>query len=123
MSFQTRVGVILATVRAAVRDGISWFGPGDDGQAGLGEIVQAVLLGLMNAATETMLDASGPEKKQAVLDGVGQVFDLIAPHIPLPWFLQPLRSVIVSRLRKFVLWLANGAIESVYQEFKERFRG
>lgn len=110
-STQMRALIDSAVAKARDADGLTWA---EAGQL----FVQFVQLAV-EAATGLRLDGAG--KKQAVLLAIGELFDAIAPYIPMPWYLAPLRSVLIAKLRQVVLAVASGGIEAVYYWLKRRF--
>lgn len=77
----------------------------------LGKVLQRFLISAMQAAAG-LLANQGHEKKQFVLDALGQAVDAL----PLPWWLVLARAP----LRGVVLAIAEGAIEAIYGQFKEQ---
>lgn len=76
------------------------------------QIIHAAIIDLMTAAA-VHLGNIGPEKKQAVLVALG----LVVGALPLPWW----AAFALPLIRRAVLWIADGAIEVIYQRYKERF--
>jgi hypothetical protein len=64
-------------------------------------------------AAEDLADATGEEKKQYVLEAVGYLYDVIAPAVPLPWFLAPFRRFLRDPVRAIVLAVVSGAVEVI----------
>jgi hypothetical protein len=64
-------------------------------------------------AAEDLQDASGEDKKAAVLAAVSYLYGVVAPFIPLPWFVQPFRSVLREPIRQIVLLTVSGLIEVI----------
>lgn len=103
-----KLDLFLLHVKQAAADGLSMREVG-------GILVEAMRLGVAAAAE---LQASGPQKKQQVMAAVGYVFDLVAPAVPWPVWLLPLKWLLVPVLRKIVLAIADAAVEAFYQDFK-----
>jgi hypothetical protein len=106
-TLQQQVEAFVAQATLLASDGLTW--------SEAGQLFLAFIWLCVDAA-ETLVDpsgnpASGEDKKQAVLDAVGYLFDLVAPMLPLPMFLQPFRGWLRAPLRALVLALASGAIE------------
>lgn len=57
----------------------------------------------------------GSQKKEWVLDQLGDAFDELAPSIPLPWWLAFARPYVIGALRTVVLHLADGLVERAYR--------
>jgi hypothetical protein len=76
---------------------------------------EAVWLGVH--AAEDLADASGEEKKAAVLDAVGYVFDVVAPLCPLG-FLSPFRAFLKAPIKQIVLLVAGGLVEVVVSKMQ-----
>jgi ABC-type Co2+ transport system permease subunit len=91
-----------------------------DGGLTLAEIGQifTALITLGVYAAKDLADATGEEKKAAVLDAVGYLFDVLAPAFPLPWFLQPFRAWLRSPMRSIVLAIADGILEATVAKMK-----
>lgn len=64
------------------------------------------------------LDGDGADKKQLVLDAVQHLLDTLLPLVPLPWWLEIVRPLVGPTIRKFLLGLASGWIEDVYERLK-----
>ena len=107
-SFQQQVEDFVGQARLLAADGLTW--------AEVGHLFVAFIAMLVGAA-ESLIDpsgaaASGEDKKQAVLDAVGYLFDMLAPALPLPMWLSPFRAYVTRSLRALVMALADGAIEA-----------
>lgn len=83
------------------------------------EIGELFALFLHNSV-ESLLDSvlCGTEKKQLILTGVGNLFDIVAPAIPLPAFFTPFRRWWRPYVKTIVLLLSDGAIEVLYSKVK-----
>ena len=79
--------------------------------AELGKVLQRFLISAMEAAA-VLLANEGKEKKELVLQALGQAVDAV----PLPFWLAIFRPLVKS----VVLAIANGAIEAIYGQFKEQ---
>jgi len=108
---QMRALIRSAVAKARDDDGLTWA---ESGQL----FIQFLQLAIEAA---TGLDISGPAKKEAVLIAIGELFDAVSPFIPLPWFLSPLRGILIPKLRTVVIAVASGAVEAIYAWFKRRF--
>lgn len=107
-TFTDQIRAFIAEARELAADGLTL--------AELGQLFIALITLAVEAAQK--LRADGKEKKSWVLSAVAQLYDAIAPHVPLPWFLQVLRPVLRPHLRAAVLAIADGVIESVYARVK-----
>lgn len=85
--------------------------------AELGELYHESIDSLV-AAAEISLDETGPAKKQFVLKAIGDLFDIVAPALPSPLWLVPIRMVIRPLARQVVLTLADGAIEYALKKLR-----
>lgn len=101
-SFQKLVESYVAQAMLLASDGLTL--------AEIGQLVLGFVTLLVDAA-EQITDLAGPEKKQAVLDAVGYLYDVIAPAVPLPIFLQPFRRFLRAPMKSVVLSIVSGAIE------------
>lgn len=103
-TLQKQIDAFIAQVRMLADQGLTL--------AEMGQIFLAFIR-LLVYGVEAEEEMSGDEKKQLVLDWVGYLFDLLAPLIPLPWFLAPLSRFVQGRLRGIVLSVADGVIEAI----------
>lgn len=103
-SFQKLVESFVSQAMLLAAEGLSL--------AEIGQLFSAFVTLLVEAA-EQLGDLTGIEKKQTVLDAVGYLFDILAPSIPLPFFLQPFRRWLRAPIKSLVLTLADGAIEAI----------
>lgn len=103
MSFHAQVDAYIAAAKARLEDGLTL--------AELGQLFIG-LLGLAVAAARD-LTLTGAEKKELVLQAIGFLFDALAPAIPLPLWLRPLRAWILPALKVIVLEVADGAVEAI----------
>jgi hypothetical protein len=88
---------------------VSFLAQGGLTLAEVGQIFVALIELAVNAA-ELLNDATGEEKKQAVLDETSYLFDFVYPYIPL-WIFSPLRAWLKEPVRKIVLAIADGVVE------------
>lgn len=80
--------------------------------AEVGQIFLSFVQIAMTAAAQFSIP--GADKKKLVLAAILELYDALAPFLPLPWFLSPFRSIITAKLREIVLQLTSGIIEAVY---------
>lgn len=75
-----------------------------------------LFLALMRLCIEVAdtLDAAGPDKKQMVLEALGDLFDAVADKL-VPLYLWPVWAIAKPAIRASVLAAASGAIEIVLQ--------
>ncbi len=108
MSFKDQVQAFLADAADKAKGGLT-----------LAEI-GALFISLIYMAVALLNSVSvpGADKKALVLEAVGFLFDTIAPAIPLPFWLAPVRLFLRPRLRQLVLAIADGAIEAIYARLK-----
>lgn len=104
-TFSQQVQEFIAAARVLAGDGLTL--------AEVGQLFLALITLAVDAAAR--LSATGETKKSWVLSAVAQLYDAVAPHVPLPWFVAFLRPLIRPHLRALVLALADGVIEAVYQ--------
>jgi len=97
---------------ANAKDGLTW--------AEIGQVSVRFVQIAVEAATE-LYNLPGESKKLLVMTAIGELYDALAPFIPYPWFLAPLRGILTTKLRGVVLSLASGAVEAVYYWLKRRF--
>ena len=102
-TFTERLQRLIDDARARAEGGLTW--------QEIGEIVQDGIQVAVAAADE--LTNPGAEKKELVLAFVGALFDVIAPAVPMPWWVSPFRPLIRPLLRAIVLQLASGAVEVI----------
>ena len=95
----------IATAKSVSADGLTW--------AEFGELLTA-LLRVMIEALDAVHGMSGAEKKEAVLEAAGLLFDAVADKcIPLAAY--PVWFLVRPAVRSLVLALAAGAIEPILQ--------
>ena len=70
-----------------------------------------IFIAILEVAKEQL---SGPDKKTFIMKEVGDLFDFLAPKIPVPIFIYPIQSITRPIFKKIVLKIADGIIESVY---------
>ena len=99
----TKVDAFISAARSAAGDGLTW--------AEVGELLVA-LLHLAVAALDAVTSMTGEEKKAAVLDGVGRLFDAVAGRC-VPLVLWPIWGLVRGPVRLLVLALASGAVEQI----------
>jgi hypothetical protein len=92
----------VLTARLAAADGISW--------AEFGELLAGLLRVLTQAAE--LLNATGEEKKAAVVHGAASLFDAVADKCVSPWVWAFWWSIRPS-VRALVLAIASGAVEQI----------
>lgn len=97
---------ILQIAKEKAKDGFTW--------QELGELFTIFLQ--MSVKDLIKVSISGPEKKALVLAGVGELFDIVAPAIPLPVWLTPFRVWMRPYFKQIVLLISDGAIEAIYQK-------
>src|SRR5690606_36051212 len=107
-SFQTRINILFVAAVASLK-------ACRDLSEAFAVLTQFIEDALRLAATE-MIEFTGPHKRGAVLAWVGQLYDLTAAFVPLPWFLQPLRWVFGKQV---VLLIAGGILEGIYARHKD----
>lgn len=99
----TKLDAYLDTARAAASGGLTWGEFGD------------LLIAFLRLATglyDDVVGMTGAEKKAAVLDGVGRLFDAVADRcVPLP--IWPVWTLVRSPVRALILALASGATDQV----------
>lgn len=109
-TLEQKVRDFIAHATQDLRDGIQ-----------IAELAQllAHFVALAVAAAEQLPHVSGEEKKRIVLASVEQLYDCLAPLIPLPWFLAPLRPLLRAPLRALVLAAAEGLLEAAVSRLKQ----
>ena len=80
------------------------------------QILAAFIEDAMRAAAAELVEYAGPQKRELVLDYVGQLYDLTKNFIPLPLPLIWLRWVLG---RDVVLLIAGGILEYIYARHKD----
>lgn len=71
---------------------------------------------LMRLAEQYLVDATGPEKKAAVLALVGEWFDAVVPALPVPI----LGAVVKRLLRQTVLFFTSSTIDELHSFLSSR---
>lgn len=99
----TKIDAFLSAAKSAAADGLTWREFGE------------LLLAFLRLATSLYDDVgsmSGAEKKAAVLDAVGRLFDAAADRC-VPLMAWPVWILARPAIRSLVLALASGAIEQI----------
>lgn len=113
-TFTNKLSELLADAQAKLRTGFSWDT--------LSEAFLTFIHGAMLAAKDELKN-DGPEKKKAVLDWVGSLFDWIVTAAPLPTWLYWVKIPLVKQgVRSIVMAIAGGLIEGLYSQFVEQYR-
>mgnify|MGYP001585036478 CR=1 FL=1 len=105
--FTTELAAYIARAKLAAQDGLT-----------LREVCELimglVILGVRSA--ESFTGVSGPDKKAAIMDAAGRLFDTLAPHVllPPPWSF--VATLALKVVRPIVLHFADGAIEAVQRK-------
>jgi hypothetical protein len=99
----TKIDAFITAARSASADGLTW--------AEFGELLVA-LLKLSVSLYDDVRQLSGAEKKAAVLDAVGRLFDAVADKA-VPVAVYPIWIFARPAVRSLVLALAAGAIEQL----------
>jgi hypothetical protein len=106
-SFQKQVEAFVSKARMLADGGLT---PSEAAQLLL------AFIELLVGAAEDLQDASGEDKKVAVESAVHYLLDIIAPAVPLPWYLllfkRPLRAAAEQ--------LIDGAIEAAVARLPDR---
>lgn len=100
-----KVSAYIAVAQSAAADGITW--------AEFGELLVA-LLRLMVETLDAVAGMTGADKKAAVLEAAGMLFDAVADKA-IPLAVWPLWILVRPAVRSLVLALAAGAIEPILQ--------
>lgn len=100
MDLLDQVKSYIADAKLKAADGLT--------MAEVGQIVYGFILLAVQAARA--LGNTGPEKKAIVLGWITELYDALAPFIPLPWYLMFFKPY----LRSLFLQLVSGAIEAAY---------
>lgn len=98
---------LIKSVLAEAKDGLTL--------AEIGRLFMMFVQFAMETAAEFRLP--GGIKKELVMAAVGELYDAVAPFLPLPWFLSPFRGIIAAKLRTIVLAIVSGIIEGVYSRW------
>lgn len=93
----------IETATVAASNGLTW--------REFGELMVA-LLRLLTEAYDGVVTMTGEQKKAAVLDAVGQLFDALADKA-VPTLAWPLWVIAKPAVRSLVLAIAAGAVEQV----------
>lgn len=110
MGFKDSLKQLIAQAHSKAQGGLTY--------AELGEL----LTDFYQAAMQVMAPVAIPglEKKDEVLAAVSDLFDRVAPMIPLPTWLFFLRwPRVQARIKKIVLALVSGAVDVTYKRFRE----
>lgn len=100
-----KVSAYIAVATSAAADGLTW--------SEFGELLVA-LLRLLIETLDTVSGMTGPEKKAAVLEAAGLLFDAVADKC-VPLAAWPIWILVRPAVRSLVLALAAGAIEPILQ--------
>lgn len=103
LSIAEKVKVYIASARIASADGLTWTEFGN---------LLVSLLRLMIEALDTVSGMTGAEKKAAVLDAAGRLFDALADKC-VPLAAWPVWILVRPSIRSLVLALAAGAVEPI----------
>jgi hypothetical protein len=108
--FRRQLRALIDAAREKAKDGLTWAEAGQ------------LFVSFLQVAVESAagLSLPGATKKEFVLAAVAELYDAVAPFVPLPWFLAPVRGILTKRFRDVVLRLADGAVEAVYFWWKNR---
>lgn len=108
MDFKEQVKQFIDSVQASAKDGLT-----------LKEVGQTFVAGIQLFVTAaTQFNAPGTDKKKIVMVAIEELYDVIAPSIPLPMFLQPFRVFLRSPIKRAVMAAADGIVEAVYAQLK-----
>jgi hypothetical protein len=91
----------IADARAKAQGGIT---------AGEASDLMLRLVRMLMSAVDS-LDAPGASKKSLVLDGVSQLWDAVAPFLPIPWYARPFWAIFQPTAKGAVLAAAGALIE------------
>lgn len=103
LSIAEKVRVYITTARLAAADGLTW--------TEFGELLVS-LLRLMIEALDAVSGMTGAEKKEAVIDAAGRLFDALADKC-VPLAAWPVWILVRPSIRSLVLALAAGAVEPI----------
>jgi hypothetical protein len=103
VSIAEKVRIYIATARLAAADGLTW--------TEFGELLVS-LLRLLIEALDTVSGMTGAEKKAAVVDAAGRLFDALADKC-VPLAAWPVWILVRPAIRSLVLALAAGAVEPI----------
>lgn len=99
VSIQRTIDEFIALAKARAVDGYTWTEFGE---------TLIDFLRLVVHLYDGVISMTGAQKKEAVLEGVGRLFDALVPFL-LPWW-----AVLASpAIRSLVIALASGAIEQL----------
>lgn len=98
-----KAAAFIETAKVAAVGGLTW--------REFGELMVA-LLRLLTEAYDGVVTMTGEQKKAAVLDAVGQLFDALADKA-VPVVAWPLWVIVKPAVRSLVLAIAAGAVEQV----------
>lgn len=99
----TKIDAFISAAKSAAADGLTW--------QEFGELLVAFLR-LSTALYDEVAGMTGAEKKAAVLDAVGRLFDAAADRC-VPLVAWPLWILARPAIRSLVLAIADGAIEQL----------
>lgn len=100
-----KVRVYITSARLAAADGLTWVE--------FGELLVA-LLRLLIEALDAVSGMTGAEKKAAVVEAAGLLFDAVADKA-VPLAAWPVWILVRPAIRSLVLALAAGAVEPILQ--------
>jgi hypothetical protein len=100
-----KVRAFIATAKVAAAGGLTW--------REFGELLVALLRVLIESL-DTVSGMTGPEKKAAVVEAAGMLFDALADKA-VPLTLWPVWILVRPAVRSLVLALASGAVEPILQ--------
>lgn len=109
-SFGDLVLAFLADAKAKAQGGLTL--------AECGQLFVALTQLAVQAANT--LANPGAEKKQLVLEAVGQLWDHLEPYLPLPGWLRPFWPFLRGSVKAIVLAVASGAVEAIYATIKSQ---
>jgi hypothetical protein len=94
---------------------------GDSSKVALGaawKIVQeSVAQAVLVIEAEIGDSLSGPEKKQAAMDYVGQVIDMVTKFIDIPYVPEWVEGILDKYLKMLLLQIASGSIDAIVSTF------
>ena len=105
-----RIAAYLTHAQVLAEDGLTLAESGD------------LLSGLVELAVGSLLGSplAGEEKKARVMGAVAALYDSLAPNLPWPMWLAPVKWLLAPVLRAGVLAALDGVIEATYARLKPR---
>lgn len=103
--FSEKTIAFVRAARAAAADGLTW--------SEFGELLVS-LLRLLVQTLDAVSGMTGPEKKAAVVEAAGMLFDAVADKA-VPLAVWPVWILVRPAVRSLVLAIAAGAIEPILQ--------